>query len=473
MLDEFAGPSTGPILEEAATPPAAEAPLTFATSEAPPEAPAQPETAVEPPPPSGDQPDEFDLTIEEPARDDAPNLEDLEGIEPPPPAAPAPPPATPAPAPPPARKSAFDPFLGMGRDEGSFIGGMPLQFGPLIPLPRPAPQAPAAAAAPTPPPPSEPKEQAKPAVPEELPPDVPSLADLEGLEPGPHPAGGVSATTGGDAVPPDLELDLSLPDLPDLEAPAAGKAAGTAGRSAEAFDPSALDLPELPPLDLPPLDVTEGGPSPVEAELPPLELPAPPPVSMTTASPVDQPVDPLSFTENEAETLQLLPRPQPPRAGAAGGGPPAAAPPGRESPERESPGGGPPRTTSAPAQPPRAERQRPPASPPRPSRAQAYPATTPPPARGGMPRRQPRGAFDLDLDLGAEFDIPPAAPRPGKGGAGAPARPVPTGGFNGLAMPPVREADVFSPLAFGGGDAIPSTAPPPAGKAGAGQAATT
>src|SRR5439155_4628120 len=141
-----------------------------------------------------------------------------------------------------------------------------------------------------------------------------------------------------------------------------------------------------------------------------------------------------------------------------------------ESPERESPGGGPPRTTSAPAQPPRAERQRPPASPPRPSRAQAYPATTPPPARGGMPRRQSRGAFDLDLDLGAEFDIPPAAPRPGKGGAGAPARPVPTGGFNGLAMPPVREADVFSPLAFGGGDAIPSTAPPPAGKAGAGQA---
>src|SRR5439155_117583 len=99
-----------------------------------------------------------------------------------------------------------------------------------------------------------------------------------------------------------------------------------------------------------------------------------------------------------------------------------------ESPERESPGGGPPRTTSAPAQPPRAERQRPPASPPRPSRAQAYPATTPPPARGGMPRRQSRGAFDLDLDLGAEFDIPPAAPRPGKGGAGAPAPPGPRGG---------------------------------------------
>src|SRR5206468_285007 len=65
---------------------------------------------------------------------------------------------------------------------------------------------------------------------------------------------------------------------------------------------------------------------------------------------------------------------------------------------------------------------------------------------------------------------PPAPRRPGRGGGGARARPVPTGGFNGLAMPRAREADVFSPLAFGGGDAIPSTAPPPAGKAGAGQA---
>src|SRR6185436_5474871 len=87
----------------------------------------------------------------------------------------------PAPAPPPApppRAPAFNPFMGMGRDAGSFIGGLPLDLSGPDPfsIESPPPRASSRAAAPSPEPPVFPPSSPAPAFEPSF--DPPPLEDL-------------------------------------------------------------------------------------------------------------------------------------------------------------------------------------------------------------------------------------------------------------------------------------------------------
>ena len=486
LLEEFAGPSTGPIVERreeareqlpnepgfataasnepgpaaAASEPAVQAgvadvqatipdeipdvpplpPMPLGGVPAPlldsdPHAPRQPVDAAAPPePPPWEEPVRREEPSSPPAFDDripdpldfppAPPVEAPRAEEPAPPPVP-PPPARPTPA--------FNPFRGMGRDAGSFIGGLPLNlppdpFGTFGPPPMVPPadepgRAPASAEARSTAAPVEPlmpvaqpgkhpelnlDEMPEPALDLDYPaaqPDAPAVSpaseatvpplalesEFDPLSPLPPPP---TATSGGS------DLDLSLPDL------------------------SLGDLPEPPPA--PSATTSEGLLDPVSLDLPELGTPAEAPPAKAGGR-ADEEIDPLLFTEAEAPTLHMLPKPSP--------GP--ARPPHK---------------------PPRQQVQPPPAR--GPAARGNYPPTPPPPARTTRPRRvAPRAPLDLPAsDLEAALGIPavgtPAAPAAPAAPGAPPAKPEGAHAFDGLALSRVREADVFSGLPLGSDDAI-------------------
>lgn len=436
MLEEFAGPSTGAIVEQTDAKPAEPEPdfepdLSALEAILPPADPPPPEHHPMPPMPLGGVPaprpedleallanpldfapsppvDERPRDLEAPARQerDAAPVDELSAFqdelaalrEDPKAPEPEPAPREEAPASP-----TFDPFRGMGRDMGSFIGGLPLNlvagdpFGAPPPPPLVPPSEPEATAfaAPVPDAPRverrrmEPEpsfELPGPKIEEPLSPVADATAPIDALDPIFDPLSPVSPANEVMAPPTTSEgsdLDLSLPELEMPEGPPTMGATTMPGL----LDPISLDLPELD---------------------------EPPPPPMKPAGKGEDEIDPLLFGEAEAPTLQLLPKPQ--------------APPPAKGPAR---GHG----------------------------ASKYPPTPPPPARVTRARRPaPRAPFDVDpaSDI-PDLGVPAVGPGNPPGLVGAP----PSGkqgttahAFDGLALGRVREADVFSGLPLGADDPV-------------------
>lgn len=303
------------------------------------------------------------------------------------------------PGPPPA----IDPFFGMSRDLGSFVGGIPLALNAVPARPEPPPPTPA-----TPPPlpernaelddefPSLPDEQAG-SLPDELPPAASAAATGETPQSSPAAHGALSASN---------ELG-GLDDLPDLDA---------------------LDVEDKltfseDPEPLPSLDTL------LSEDQEPLELFEQTPQKLDDLPEGLEPIGDLSGALAEQKAPEPAPSPPP-------------LPPAQIR-KPLSPFAGAPLA----------------GAPPKPK------VTPPPPPKTSPLRSFTHMPFDIspeEVPMSSEGVPPFAGERP-------PNRARVTS-FEGLAMPPVRETDVFSNAAFSGLDDVFFGAPPrdvppiPAGK---------
>lgn len=368
-------------------------------------------------------------------------------------------PAEPVDAPPP---HAIDPFFGMERDMGSFLGGHPLALptAPVITTPfaqsriispeflrpaAPAPQPPSRPVSPEPPPaPDEPAAVLPPPAPPEPASagPAPAMWDAPAVQPPPLTPAPPEAAREPQAPEPDFDEFPSLPeDLAEIRDEPAGASAWMAPEpSAESVSSHVApqpdevaeidDLPDLGSLDapqeklsfsaepeaIPPLDDL------LADDSQPLEL------FDGTADKLDEMPDALEAIGDVSGALAEEPAAPAPRVVAEP--PPLPAPPRAPEPAAKQP---PAKPVEKPA--PRA---------PAPSPAAAKPKIKPPPP----PRTSPLRASSLSNPFDAlagevpiSDDLPPfAGQRAGNLGQGA--------SFDGLSGAPVREADVFSHEAF-------------------------
>lgn len=285
----------------------------------------------------------------------------------------------------------IDPFFGMSRDMGSFVGGIPLA---LKEQPLRLPEE--AHASPLPPPPAHSTS--------ELEDEFPTLPDEQS---GSLPGGPVSATI-AEAEPQPSQDSLSASQPP------------TAPHELAGMD----DLPDLDALD-------------IEEKLTFSEDAEPVPALDTLLT---DDSEPLELFDETAQKLDEMPEALEPIEDVGG----ALAE--EKAPEPEPPPPLPPEQVRRPASPfagvPLA------GAPPRPK------VTPPPPPRTSPLRSFTQSPFDAspeDASAPAEGVPPFAGERPPNRGR--------ITSFEGLAMPPVREADVFSNSAFSGLDDVFFSAP--------------
>ena len=297
---------------------------------------------------------------------------------------------------PPIAPPPIDPFFGMGRDLGTFIGGIPLALagGPTAPVHNPFADE---VAVPGPPPAESPLTLQAPA--SSQPPAIPQ-APSDSLSPDPQIVETATETDGPDPQPTIAPPLASAPPPSHLTVPVDPLALEPAGEEALTFPD---EHPPVPPLDLS-----------VHPDHEPLEL-------------FDETAEQLDALPDSPETIGDITDAlsdedfQAPEAPVVEAPSSEVAPPGAPGAPRPSPFSG-----AAPAS--------------------GRPKFVPPPPVRTSPLRAFTASNPFELEpedlLLSEPAIPPFA------GGKPPTQGRVTSAFDGLAMPPVREADVFSHTAF-------------------------